>query len=125
VSTCVYITRRLDDNPLESDGEAISAEEWRSAVARDPEMQLHTGGALKWFPPHAVIARWSPYGPDPDTGLMAWMHGNIEVNDPDDRLLRKMGQLAEALGAALVTENGEQFGLDGSALGFLDWSEFK
>jgi hypothetical protein len=25
----------------------------------------------------------------------------------------------------LVTENGEQFSLDGTALGFLDWSEVK
>jgi hypothetical protein len=116
VSTTIFITRR--DDPLEEAGPRISEAEWREVVARDPEMKLHTGGPVQWFPPRALLAQWNC--PDGDPLWFALIDGNVEVRYIGDEMMRKAGRLAGALRAQVISENGERFSEDGTSLGLPD-----
>ena len=100
----LYITRRscwFDEEP------EISAEEWHDYVARDHELRMDAS-----LGDHFAV--WS--GPSThEIPWLAWVGGNIESKNPDQPLIRKMTQIAQALGASVQGEECESYDDHGQA----------
>src|SRR5262245_44213580 len=52
-------------------------------------------------------------GGDPDLGSLFWSDGNIEINNPDLVLIKKMASVAAALGATVQGDDGELYDGEG------------
>jgi hypothetical protein len=109
----VYVARR--HNWYDDDGPQIAAEEWRQLVDADPDLAMV--GFAEASVDNAVLRYESPFlaqmvtRPDVQTAG-AWLDledGMIVVKNPDDTLLAKMVQIAEALGARVQGEEGEYY----------------
>jgi hypothetical protein len=48
-------------------------------------------------------------GDDPDLTALVWNDGNVDVKNPDERLVRKMVSVAAALGATVQGDDGESY----------------
>lgn len=102
----VHITRA--DDWTDSPSVPISLEEWLAVVDGDPELRLEgfasattvEGETLSFESPGlAIWTGWSRHGAG---GGFAWIDhsdGEIAVKNPDEEILRKMHQIARALGA--------------------------
>jgi len=115
MSIVVYATRKPD--PLEDDGPSISAEEWSTAVSADPDLELSPVPTEPGFPKRGNFAVWRTY----PGGYPAWfvlLDGSVEVDSPDEHILRKLCALAERLSARVISETGELFDSQGKSLGF-------
>jgi hypothetical protein len=122
VSRYVSVTRKED--PLDEKGEAISSTEWVKAVSEVDGMELYNGPPLPFVPVNAVVAFWQKYSTDPEAAPFVWYSGNIEVKNPDDALLRKLGEIARTLNARVIAETGETYDWLGRPSGFIAWSEY-
>ena len=115
----IHITRRAswwDEN-----GPVITQEEWETYIAADPELRLDgyiegattSGATLRMEDPG--IAVWTTHPRLEEHG--GWISldedGNIVVKNPDEAFLRKMWQIAQALGARVIGDEGETYGPDG------------
>jgi hypothetical protein len=84
-------------------GDDISSEEWRAAVAADPEL-----APLPDRGPNAAL--WS--GPSKRAEpILDWSFGNVVASDPDRPLIDKMVGLAARLDARVQGVNGELYNL--------------
>jgi len=92
----LHITRREEWSAA---GDDISAEEWLDYVRSDPELSL-------WLENGPHVARWSGKCQHPDPWL-DWHSGNIYTKNPDAALISKMVQIAHALSAQVVGDDGE------------------
>jgi hypothetical protein len=84
----LHITRRKDWSEAGND---ITAEEWLTYVAKDPELSPFPGNS-------AHMARWSGKSKYPDPWLN-WFNGNIYTKNPDEALIDKMVAIARSLNA--------------------------
>ncbi|HXQ39927.1 MAG TPA: hypothetical protein VN821_01575 [Candidatus Udaeobacter sp.] len=103
----IYVLVTRKEGPLDDAGPQITRDEWLRLVANDPDLSLQD-------PPDrspadkAVYAAWTNY----PGGYAAWfglVNGNIEVKGIDDALLGKLRAFAAALGARIISEEGEEF----------------
>ena len=105
MSIYVYVTRKED--PLADDGDSITLNEWTSLVEADPDLAFAEPDD-KRPADKTTYAVWSTY----PGGYPAWFglaDGNIEVKSLDDALLSKLRTFAHALGARIVSEEGDVF----------------
>jgi hypothetical protein len=108
----VHITRK--QHWSNDEGPGISLEEWTEVVRTDPEMRLD-GSAEVTTPAGDVIryenqglAVWTAYsGRGGRTPWFDYRRGRIVVKNPDERMLKKMGDLAQPLSARVEGDEGE------------------
>jgi hypothetical protein len=102
----LYITRREDWSDPE--GPAIALSDWISLVESDPE--------LRWEPDLGQhFAVWGKSsGSDPP--WLAWENGNLESKHPEKAMIRKMHEIAGALSARLMGEEGEGYDSNGEEI---------
>lgn len=116
----IHITRKTEG--FDEDGPAISLEGWKAYIASDPEMRLdgyaeatmENGDVFRTE--HDGIAVWTAYSGHGVDGNMAWLYpgsGGIVAKNPDREILAKMFEIAQALGARVVGDEGEEYGEDG------------
>jgi hypothetical protein len=110
----VHITRA--HSWLESKNNPISFDEWVAYVENDQEMMLsrfaevtlEDGRTLRYE--NEGLAVWIAYSGHNVGGNMAWFDyrdGRIDVNNPNQEIIRKMHQIAVSLGAWLQGDEGE------------------
>ena len=100
----VYITRKKD---WADKGNDISYQEWVAVIESDSELLFDDEKKL-------TMARWGK-GLGYDDPWLCWSRlsgqseadGFIETKNPDQRLIEKMIQIAEKLGATVQGDNGE------------------
>jgi hypothetical protein len=110
----LHITRKEDacDDEPELD---IALAEWLAYVAADPEFRLDNfaqvelpdGGMLRTE--EEGIAVWTAYSRDGIGQSHAWFtyyKGSVDVKNPDQEIIDKMVDIAEALGARVVDDEG-------------------
>ncbi len=102
----LHITRA--EHWVENDGAQISEDEWLTYVSSDPELRI-TGENGKCF---AIWSGPSKYG-EP---WLDWSRGNISTKWPDAALFQKMLRIAEALGATVQDDEGNEYSKPG------DWT---
>lgn len=119
----VHITRA--DDWTESASVPISLEDWLAVVDRDPELRLERTASATTAereivsfesPGLSVWTGWSRHGAG---GSFAWIDhsdGEIVVKNPDEEVLRKMHQIARALGARVQGDDGEEYDATGRAV---------
>jgi len=96
----VHMTRA--DHWPDSDQRPITADEWLTAVAADPELRIDpTNGPYfaVWFGPCSY----------PDGGWFDWADGCVSTKHPDRAILGKLLQLAAKLGAVVQGDDGELY----------------
>ena len=118
MSVYVFVTRR--DDPLTSEGPEISKEEWTALTTHDAELVVATEQDLnpdkRERGTEAVgDVFWNAH-PEVPQFWLEWVEGQIEVKNPDEACLRKLAGIAHALGAQLISENGELFDSEGQSL---------
>lgn len=101
----------------------ISLEEWLAFVAVDPELR-HDGVAATTLPDGGVFEVREPglvvWTAHPQAGKgegLPWIRyvdGQLQSKHPDPPFLRKMHEIATALGARLQGDDGENYAADGS-----------
>jgi hypothetical protein len=96
----LHITRA--DDWVENERQQIEASEWHALIESDPELRLAGG----YHGPH--FAFWDGH-PEDDEAWLDWHDGNIETKNPDDRLVRKMIEIAGRLGAKVQGDDGELY----------------
>jgi hypothetical protein len=92
----LYITRaeEFDNNA----GHEITAEQWLSYVASDPELTL--------LPTGKYAVQWSGKSKYPDPWF-TWCLGNISTKNPDRPMVAKMLQMAQHFGARVLGDDLE------------------
>lgn len=95
----VHITRA--DHWAQNQGREITASEWRNIIDADPDLRL-----AGYNGPDFAI--WDGH-PENDESWLDWDDGNITTKNPDDRLLRKMLEIAKRLGANVQGDDGELY----------------
>lgn len=108
----VHITRA--DDWSESESNPITLDEWLTYIANDPGMRLDNSaevetpdGVLRYE--NEGLAVWTAYSAHDQNG-MAWFdyrRGQIIVKNPDNEILAKMKQVAAALQAKIIGDDGE------------------
>jgi len=115
----VHITRREQQA---DEGSDILLEEWATYVESDPEMRME-GFAEAQTPDGLLrvekdgLAVWTCYSKHEENGNMAWFyysHGNIQVKNPDEEILRKMFRISQIFGAKVQGDEGELYNATGS-----------
>lgn len=123
----VHITRKTDW--FDKDGPIISLEDWKAYVSSDPDMRLdgyaeattRNGEVLRVE--DEGLAVWTAYSGHGINGNMAWLYpgsGGIIAKNPDEEILQKMFEIAQALGAHVVGDEGEEYGVDGEVVALED-----
>ena len=116
----IHITRKTEW--FDEDGPEISLEEWEAYITSDPEMRLdgYAEAITKNGDVFRIegdgIAVWTAYSGHGVDGNMAWLSpgsGGIVAKNPDREILAKMFEIAQALGARVVGDEGEEYGADG------------
>lgn len=116
----LHITRKTEWH--DEGGTPITLEEWIAYVRSDPEMRLDgfaeattsEGAVLRVEDPSLAV--WVAYSADGVGGNHAWMQhvdGNVSAKSPDRQIVAKMWRIAQALGARVVGDEGEEYGPDG------------
>lgn len=111
----VHITRA--DEWIESRSSPITLDEWTSYVASDPEMRIDNHAALTLKGDvlsyeNEGLAVWTAYSGHEADANMAWFdynEGRIVVKNPDEEILAKIKQIAEALNARVIGDEGEMY----------------
>jgi len=95
----VYITRA----PLwvENDGYQIPISEWLAFIQHDAELRLASEHG-----PHFAIWNGNSHLHQP---WFDWENGNITTKNPDEQIIRKMVQIAQALHGTVQGEEGERY----------------
>lgn len=118
----IHITRKeywADEN-----GTPITLEEWLAYVETDPEMRSD-GYAEAKSPDGSVIrvdnpgiAVWTAWSQHSEGGGMAWFshfEDCVSMKNPDNEVLKKMYQMAEALNAKVQGDEGEIYDATGES----------
>ncbi len=119
----LHITRR--QQWFDSEGPAITIEEWLALIDSDQEMRLDgyaeaalpEGGSLRMEDPSMAV--WVKYSGHMLGGNMAWLclsRGNVVAKNPDQEIRGKMWCLAQTLSARLQGDELELYGGDGETL---------
>jgi hypothetical protein len=110
MSYYVHITRK--GLWFNRDGPVITADEWLSYVATDPQLKLIPGSKT-----HGVTVDIQSLRPEK---VLDWYShsGCISKNKPDAAMLAKMLQIASALGAKVQGSQGEVYGVEDLHDGF-------
>jgi hypothetical protein len=117
----LHITRKedaYDDEPALD----ISLAEWLAYVGGDPEFRLDNfaqvelpdGGVLRTE--KEGIAVWTAYSLDGVGQNHAWFtyyKGSVDVKNPDQEIINKMVDMAQALGARVVDDEGTVYEKEG------------
>jgi hypothetical protein len=112
MSTYVYVSRR--GGLFDDEGPRISEDDWRSHAAKQPDFRQPRGSEAQGAGEHARV--WMGY----DTPVVFdWSEGQIQVKNPDERIVSRMKTIAAALSANVFSENGELFDAKGGHAGFL------
>lgn len=102
MSEDVYVTRAA--HHFDGAQDPISEGDWRAIIESDPDL---------WSPDTAVpnFARWGGAS-SLDRPWIDWSRGNLFTRNPDDFFLRKLIELAAALGARVQGGDGSDYRLD-------------
>ena len=111
----IHITRA--DDWTESRTSPITLNEWTNYITSDPEMRLDNLAELNIegsvvFYENEGLAVWTAYSGHGVDGNMAWFdysEGRVVVKNPDEEIVGKMKQIAEALNARVIGEEGEMY----------------
>ena len=112
----VHITRAKDW--LDSKKQPIKLKEWLAYVANDPEMRLdgvaeaHIDGQPVLTYENEGLAVWIGRSGHQEIRDMVWFdfrNGRVAVKNPSKEVLEKMKQIAAALGANVVGDEGELY----------------
>lgn len=96
----------------------ITLPEWLQYVEGDSEMRLEGVAVGRVKGKRAVayqstgLAVWVAYSKHDEKGNMAWFdwyNGTVVVKNPDAEIREKMKQIATALGAVVVGDDGEHY----------------
>ena len=96
----VHMTRA--DRWSDSDQRPISADEWRTVVAADPELRIEAANG-----PHFAV--WSGPCSYPDGAWFDWADGCVSTKNPDRPILDKLLRPAVELGAVVQGDDGELY----------------
>jgi hypothetical protein len=86
----------------DSDKQPITADEWLSVVAADPELRIDEANG-------PYFAVWVRAKHIPDGAWFAWANGCVSTKHPDRAILGKLLQLASKLSAAVQGDDGEVY----------------
>lgn len=104
----LHITRK--DEWFDEHGEEIELDEWLAVVEADPRLEAHSEMAAA--DPSAVV--WK--GDDGNIRMWFWMsEGNIVGKNPKPEAIAKMHEIAVALDAKLIGDEGEHYDAAGNA----------
>jgi hypothetical protein len=111
----LHITRA--QHWTESESHPITLDEWLRYVASDPEMRLDNFAEAKVGDDilryeNDGLAVWVAYSGHGLGGNMAWFDHRREeiiVKNPDREIIGKMQQVAQALGARVMGDEGELY----------------
>lgn len=101
----------------------ITMDEWGAYVAEDADMRQDDHAFVKTTSGEDLgvisegLSVWTKYSRNGFGGGYAWFsyeEGNIDVKNPDDEILSKMYEIAQALGARLIGDEGEEYYRDNS-----------
>ncbi|MBT8460237.1 MAG: hypothetical protein KJN60_11250 [Boseongicola sp.] len=119
----VHITRK--DDWSDTEGDAISREEWLDFVGGDKSLALSGEAVVSNDQGQEIritdetLTLWKDW-PKRENGkteaLMWYSAGNVMATNPDDLMLRKMFLIADALGAKLQGDDGETY----NSIGMVD-----
>lgn len=118
----IHITRA--DDWTDSPSVPISLEEWIAVVDGDPELRLERVASATTVEGETVsfespgLAVWMGWSRNGDGGALAWIDhcdGETVSKNPDEEILRKMHQIAQALGARVQGDDGEEYDATGRA----------
>ncbi|BDU21695.1 hypothetical protein [Dyella sp. GSA-30] len=116
----IHITRKKEW--LDNDGPNISLEDWKAYLSSDPDMRLDgyaeatSGNGDVLRVEHEGLAVWIAYSGHGVNGNMAWLYpgsAGIIAKNPDEEIRQKMFEIAQALGARVLGDDGEEYGADG------------
>lgn len=102
----VHISRRV--NWWEVDGGQISATEFRTAVAADPDLAMVAVPDVWRWEPRWIAELATGAGAEPRENLV-WRAGRIVARRPSAALIAKMCELAKILGARVQGDDGEYY----------------
>jgi hypothetical protein len=112
----VYATRAV--HWVDAATAPIPLDEWLAYVESDPEMRLDgyaeaevSGGAVLRYE-NEGLAVWLAWSGDEEDGNRAWFDfrkGCVVVKNPDEEILSKLVDIATALGARVVGDDGELY----------------
>ena len=99
-----------------ADGSPIPYARWLAFARADPE--LVEAGESAWAAGEReeryLVFAWRCGDPDAGDALFAYRHGVISVDHVSDAWVRKIGQVAHALGAVAEGDDGETYHADGN-----------
>jgi hypothetical protein len=93
MSIYVYISRRAD--PFNDEGPSITGKEWLLSVDGDSAFRIAREDQSKWLGENARI--WTGHQHAPAFAF-DWVHGQIEVKNPDAQTIAKMQELPRSSG---------------------------
>lgn len=95
------------------DGAPITSAEWQALAGSDPELQHDAHGHWSWAGPEwlADAARWG--WQEPRYHGFRWQDGAIHFATPEPCVIRKAWHMAQALGARVLDEAGDEYHQDG------------
>jgi hypothetical protein len=104
---------------LDASENPITLAEWAEYVERSPDLRmdnfaeapLDDGSVLRVE--EEGIAVWTGHPTQPDDAWIGYEPGRVVVKSPDEPMVRRMYEVAEALGARLQGDDGEFYGPDG------------
>ncbi|UPG91504.1 hypothetical protein L2Y96_06975 [Luteibacter aegosomaticola] len=117
----VHITRKTEW--FDEEGPTISIDEWKAYIASDPEIRLDgfaeaiVGGGAVLRIEQEGLAVWTGYSNRENSVWIGPGSGGITVKNPDEEILRKMFEIALALDARVIGDEGEEYGADGTVVG--------
>jgi len=98
----LHVTRK--EFWADPEGPIISLDEWLAYVARDPDL------APDWENPGPENARFVTH-PD-QWPIWLYKSGEVYTKNPDARVIAKLVQIANALGARVLGDDNEMYGVD-------------
>jgi hypothetical protein len=125
----LYITRQEHWAENENEDLQIKLEEWLAYVQNDKELTLnkeaysytkkdtdeifYSPGFAEWTGNKNLEGAWFDYS-----------NGSIETKNPEQETITKMKQIAKALNAKLMGDDGETYDLDSDKI-IREWEEVK
>ena len=120
----LHITRK--DDWSDTDGPAITREEWLDYVGGDKSMRPEREAVVvanergeEFSVQDETLATWKdwPNRKDGKSAALLWYSaGNIVATNPDDLMIQKMFLIADALGGKLQGDDGEIY----NSIGMVD-----